>query len=72
MRTQGFIDDLLAKLASWRLTAAEIGQMRAVEVVEAIGTAEARALLRRWAGGASGAVLTEQARLALGRVVAGL
>jgi RNA polymerase sigma factor (sigma-70 family) len=41
---------------------------RALEVLEAAGTPEARALLRRLAGGAEGTRLTEGARAALGRL----
>jgi hypothetical protein len=46
----------------------EIRRMRAVQALELAGTAEARATLRAWAGGASGARLTEDARAALRRL----
>lgn len=42
--------------------------VRAVEAAERAGTAEARELLRVWAGGARGAELTEAARSALRRL----
>jgi hypothetical protein len=42
--------------------------MRAVQALELGGTPRARAVLREWAGGARGALLTEQAREALGRL----
>jgi RNA polymerase sigma factor (sigma-70 family) len=41
--------------------------LRAVEVLEQIGTTGARQLLRAWADGAPGAALTQQARVALDR-----
>jgi hypothetical protein len=41
---------------------------RAVQVLELCGTAEARALLHRWAGGDADAELTEQSRAALRRL----
>ena len=40
---------------------------RAVAAMKAIGTAEARAVLQRWSGGAEGALLTELAADALER-----
>jgi hypothetical protein len=51
--------------AAVRLTADEWRQKRAVLAMELAGTAEARELLKTWAGGAGGAVLTEDARAAL-------
>ncbi len=42
--------------------------LRAVELLEILGTAEARELLRALAGGASGARLTQAARASLGRL----
>jgi RNA polymerase sigma factor (sigma-70 family) len=41
--------------------------MRAVQVMELCATAEARNVLRQWAGGAAGAPLTEQSKAALKR-----
>ncbi len=41
--------------------------LRAVEVVEAIGSAEARALLEAWAGGSAGAAVAAEAKAALAR-----
>jgi hypothetical protein len=41
--------------------------IRAVEVVEGIGTPEAKALLEAWAGGSAGATLAVEAKAALGR-----
>ena len=48
-------------LDEWRI-------MRAVQVAELCATPEARRLLRNWAGGAAGALLTEQAKAALARL----
>src|SRR5581483_5218580 len=42
--------------------------VRAVEVVERVGSADARRLLAAWAGGAEGALLTREARAALDRL----
>jgi hypothetical protein len=42
--------------------------MRAVEVLEWIASDGAKDLLERWAAGVQGAVLTEEARAALGRL----
>jgi outer membrane protein assembly factor BamB len=47
---------------------AEVRVARAVQVLEAAGTPEARALLAEWAGGARGPALTEAARRAVERL----
>jgi hypothetical protein len=39
-----------------------------VQACELAGTSTARALLKVWAGGAPGGVLTEEAKAALGRL----
>jgi hypothetical protein len=41
--------------------------VRAIELLECLGTPEARALLERLAAGASGARLTQEAKAALDR-----
>jgi WD40 repeat protein len=46
----------------------ELRAVRVVRAAELAGTPEARELLKAWAGGAAGAVLTEDARVALVRV----
>lgn len=43
-------------------------ELRAVEVAERIGTAEARELLAAWCGGDKDALLTREARVAAGRL----
>ena len=61
------LERLLAQLQrkptpdDWRI-------MRAVQAAELCRTAEARQLLREWAAGAPGVLLTEQAREALARL----
>jgi hypothetical protein len=48
--------------------AAEVRRLRALAVLERIGSGEARATLRQLARGATGALLTREARAALGRL----
>ncbi len=59
---------LLARLPADRLSAEEVRVLRAVEVLEYAGTAEARRLLEELAGGAPGALRTVWARAALERL----
>jgi WD40 repeat protein len=49
-------------------TADQLRQVRACEVLEALGTAEAAKLLRTWAGGPAGARLTAEAQESLDRL----
>jgi hypothetical protein len=51
-------------------TAEQFRQIRAVMVLELIGDGESRNLLRKWAGGPVGALLTTEASLALKRLEA--
>ncbi len=62
--------DLLEKFAERRLkpTPAQLRPVRAVEVLEAVGTAEARDVLRTLAKGAPGASQTREARASLQRL----
>jgi hypothetical protein len=62
------IDDLLDKLDHGIPSAQELQTIRAVEVLERIGTTEARQLLEVLAGGAPGAVPTIEAQHALRRM----
>jgi hypothetical protein len=57
---------VLARLRT--ITPEQLPQVRAVEVLERLASDEAKDLLNRWAGGVKGAVLTEEARAALGRL----
>jgi hypothetical protein len=60
--------ETLAQRPRTVLTGEELRSLRAVEVLEGIGTPEARAVLTNLARGGEGAVLTEQARRALARL----
>lgn len=51
-----------------RLTPKDLRQIRAVQVMELAGTAEARALLTEWAAGQAGVLLTDQASETLKRL----
>jgi hypothetical protein len=62
------IEELLERIASREYTQKEVLHVRAVEVLEAIATPEARALLQRWSAGYATAVLTEEAAKALARL----
>jgi RNA polymerase sigma factor (sigma-70 family) len=64
------LDEILTTVEAHRQRPAGIvlRSLRAVEVLEQSGTAEAHELLRAWADGAPGAALTQQARVALDRM----
>jgi hypothetical protein len=65
------LERLLKALDDLQLSADDRRAIRAVEVVEIIGDPEAKALLRDWSKGAAGALLTEEAKLALTRLEGG-
>jgi WD40 repeat protein len=65
-RLQGLLDDV----SSWRPPPEILRQLRAIEVLERLGTPEALALLQTLAGGAAGARLTRKARAAVRRLTA--
>ena len=67
LETRRRIQQLLEQLAGGP-SGAELRMLRAVEVLEHIGTPEARALLESLAGGATGARLTRTAEVALRRL----
>ena len=52
------------------LTSEQLRQIRAVMVLELIGDGESKNLLKRWADGPGGALLTREASLALKRLEA--
>jgi hypothetical protein len=60
--------EAIAQKAKTVLSGEELRSIRAVEVLEQIGTPEARAVLDDLSRGGAGAVLTEQARMALARL----
>jgi RNA polymerase sigma factor (sigma-70 family) len=64
------LEGLLGRLEAAGLPRETLRQMRAVEALEHIGSAEARRLLGALAGGAAGARLTQEAKSALARLAA--
>jgi hypothetical protein len=66
--TRQRVEELLQKLAGLPLPAEQARLVRAVEVLEHIGTAQAREVLRTLAAGAPGALLTREAQGALARL----
>jgi hypothetical protein len=62
------IEEHLNRVAAYEWTARDVLHARAVEVLEAIATAEARALLTSWTTGERTAVLTVVAQRALARL----
>jgi WD40 repeat protein len=67
LEQQKRLEKIREALTSFVLTEEKLGLYRAVEVLERIGTPQARQLLRRLAGGAPGALATTAARQALQR-----
>ncbi|MBO0700380.1 MAG: hypothetical protein J2P46_18425, partial [Zavarzinella sp.] len=61
------LGELIEELTN-RLTPKDLRQIRAVQVLELAGTAEARALLTEWAAGQPGVLLTDQASETLKRL----
>jgi WD40 repeat protein/beta-lactamase regulating signal transducer with metallopeptidase domain len=68
LETRKRIEELLEKLTGGTLTAEQLRLVRAVEVLERIGTPEARQVLRTLAQGAPGTLPTREAEAALGRL----
>jgi WD40 repeat protein len=62
------LERMLAELRERPLTADELRQVRALHALELIGSPAARDLLKKLAGGAPGAALTRDAKLALQRL----
>jgi RNA polymerase sigma factor (sigma-70 family) len=67
LETRQRLEELRGKLAGLLLEGERLRAYRAVEVLELIGTAEARAVLQALAEGAPDALLTRSARVALKR-----
>jgi hypothetical protein len=63
---------LLLRALEGTPSAEQLRQARAVQALEQAGTLDARTVLRRWAGGAPSARLTQDARAALRRLVPGV
>jgi hypothetical protein len=59
---------LLKKLSNPASSGTLVRDLRGVELLEAVASAEARTVLQTLAAGADGARLTEEARAALGRL----
>jgi WD40 repeat protein len=64
------IEQLIPRVVKARPRPKELAALRAIEILERIGNAEARELLRRLADGHARSSLTEQARAALARLTA--
>jgi hypothetical protein len=65
------IEDLLAHLYSREVCPERLRELRAVRVLEQIGSAEARAILQSLAKGSADARLTQEAKASLARVSSG-
>jgi WD40 repeat protein len=68
LETRRRVEQLLEKATRLTLTPEEVRLVRAVEVLERLGTAEARQVLATLAGGAPGALPTREAQAALDRL----
>jgi WD40 repeat protein len=67
LETRRRVEPLLEKLTAGSFSAEQIRILRAIEVLDKIGDADARQLLERLASGAPGALTTRQAQAALDR-----
>jgi hypothetical protein len=68
LETRRRVEKLLEKLTGLSLTPEQTRQLRALEVLEGLHTAEARQLLTALGRGAPGALLTREAQAALARL----
>jgi hypothetical protein len=68
LETRQRLEDLLKQMTGDVLQGERLRVYRAVEVLERIGTAEARQVLQALADGAPGAMVTKTARAALERL----
>src|SRR5207253_433398 len=64
------LERLLEQQQTATLSSEQLRQIRAVTVLELIGNGESRNLVKRWAGGPAGALLTMEATEALKRLEA--
>jgi WD40 repeat protein len=68
LETRKRLEDLLQRIDKKPRLTEELRQMRAIDMLERQGTAEARELLQRLAAGAPGAIMTTEAQAALKRL----
>jgi HEAT repeat protein len=68
LETRKRIEELLEKLTGGTLTTEQLRVIRAVEILDRIGTPEARQILRTLAQGAPGTLPTREAEAALGHI----
>jgi WD40 repeat protein len=68
LETRRRAEQLVKRLTRFTLSGEELRQVRALEVLERLGTAEARQLLQALAAGAPGALPTREAQAALDRL----
>jgi WD40 repeat protein len=68
LETRKRVEELLEKLTGGTLTTEQLRLVRAVEILERIGTPEARQILRTLAQGAPGTLSTREAEAALSRM----
>jgi hypothetical protein len=59
---------ILEKLWGAAIPSEQLRQVRAVAVLEWIGDGESKSLLKKWAGGPAGALLTTESAAALKRL----
>jgi WD40 repeat protein len=68
MEAQKRLNEIKARLSESALTNDELRIVRSVEILERIGSTQARAILERLAGGAASGVTAQAAKRALGRL----
>ena len=62
------LKELLKKMEDGSVSGGRLRELRALEVLEAVGTPEARKLLQELAKGAASAALTQEAKASLDRL----
>jgi hypothetical protein len=68
LETRKRVEEVLGKVLGTALTGERLRLVRAVEVLEGLGSAEAKQVLQTLAGGAPGALPTREAQAALARL----
>jgi WD40 repeat protein len=69
LETRRRLEPLLEKLTGQNLTAEQIRAVRVIEVLDRVGTSEAKQVLVRLADGAPGSLTTRQAQMSLQRLI---